>query len=529
VEEHMNATPLASIVGLLIALSVASERLVESIKGVIQPLNVKGGTPGRESVKRAVKAAQQRPPAASRLFLAVVIFIFGTSLASAGGVQIRRETCTFNDLQPALGNTQGQLLEPAVAAGEPVELKCLADVYVYGAEKQYGYVVFKVFNRSQKANSKPVGYSVSRVVLTPDHVSKVKASFALPEPGATYELRYHHVAFLDSVPLRSTEANFGGFLQIAEIERIEQFYSPGQHNDAGTEPLALMRTSPRSGPPPPTHATIYLNYSQVEKSLLTGQPLTFRWSLGPETSPEVSNIRFSYSLDPVEDWTISSSSGEATYNFLRPGNYTFQVKAKYEFKGQDFESTVAQYSFRVTKQIFAVTKSDSVSYSKPGPEWYLRKHYAASRALLVGVPRPDDALHFGLMDFVNEDLHAFNQVLTRLGFDDTLQEPTKKADVERALETLREQSGLGDRVIFYFSGHGTMLGDSAFLVSSDCKSVDKVATCISLEFLNDWVKKMLERRVRHVLIILDSCHAGLGVMSKAGTSAAVTDLIPGRT
>lgn len=50
----MDTTRLAAVVGLLIALSVASERLVEIVKGVIPPLNGKSAVPWKENVRRTV-------------------------------------------------------------------------------------------------------------------------------------------------------------------------------------------------------------------------------------------------------------------------------------------------------------------------------------------------------------------------------------------------------------------------------------------------------------------------------------------
>jgi hypothetical protein len=52
-EKTMDTTNLTAIVGLLIALSVASERLVEIIKGVIPPLNKENSDVNKEGVRRA--------------------------------------------------------------------------------------------------------------------------------------------------------------------------------------------------------------------------------------------------------------------------------------------------------------------------------------------------------------------------------------------------------------------------------------------------------------------------------------------
>ena len=53
----MDTTQLAAIVGLLIALSVASERLVEIVKGAIPPLNRENKDTRKEGWRRAVLQA----------------------------------------------------------------------------------------------------------------------------------------------------------------------------------------------------------------------------------------------------------------------------------------------------------------------------------------------------------------------------------------------------------------------------------------------------------------------------------------
>ena len=50
--EFMDMVELTAVVGLLVALSVASERLVEIIKGLIPPLNKENPDPDKEGVRR---------------------------------------------------------------------------------------------------------------------------------------------------------------------------------------------------------------------------------------------------------------------------------------------------------------------------------------------------------------------------------------------------------------------------------------------------------------------------------------------
>ena len=53
----MDTSQLTSVVGLLVALSVASERLVEIIKGGVPPLTGKGTVLWKENVRRSANQA----------------------------------------------------------------------------------------------------------------------------------------------------------------------------------------------------------------------------------------------------------------------------------------------------------------------------------------------------------------------------------------------------------------------------------------------------------------------------------------
>jgi hypothetical protein len=80
----MDTTQLSTIIGLLAALSVASERLVEIAKGLIPWLDQQNSDPGTESRRRA---ALQFLAAAAGVTTA---FVFGQAEGVADLVLVRR-------------------------------------------------------------------------------------------------------------------------------------------------------------------------------------------------------------------------------------------------------------------------------------------------------------------------------------------------------------------------------------------------------------------------------------------------------
>lgn len=100
-------------------------------------------------------------------------------------------------------------------------------------------------------------------------------------------------------------------------------------------------------------------------------------------------------------------------------------------------------------------------------------------------------------------------------------EPTEPPDrrptfdnIKREFNTLIEQAGPGDLVLFHFSGHGARLQPTS--KSPAGRLTDP--SLMTMDFgcgkpavrgwqLNEWLKKLNEKKVR-TIVILDSCHSG---------------------
>ncbi len=468
-----------------------------------------------------------------RGLLAASIFMASHGAAIAGGFHVFPDSIRFLQSNKALSSVE------KIDPGYPVEMEFRFEHYTY-AGKPYAYAIFEIFEKEEfgAGPSIPTGSCIYRLPV-PDHPGSGfgKITFVLPRPKRLYEIRCHDIAYVAFQPLVS--ALTGGYLDSNELRTIELFYRDPS-NYPGTTSLTKIATGPPLDVlPPPAYLTVYLrDFKKTVNEIAKGIPPTFRWFVGPETSKLARNIEFSYRLLGSEDWTIYSSSTKATYDFMRPGNYLFQVKARYSINGDLLESGIAQEGLTVDKEIFRITKAETLR-SQPGAgaskEFLDSKHYNKSRALLIGVPVYQEFGSFPPISFVIEDIRIMREVLTHK-YDFEIEPLTDdpiiptKSDIIAKLEAFKKSINEGDRAIAYFSCHGAEEGDEGYIVPYDARANDKGNTCLRLEYLKDWVNQLMdERKAKHVLIILDSCHSGLGLLSKSARTSSIMqlDLYPG--
>ncbi|MCP3964209.1 MAG: hypothetical protein GY719_40785 [bacterium] len=132
-------------------------------------------------------------------------------------------------------------------------------------------------------------------------------------------------------------------------------------------------------------------------------------------------------------------------------------------------------------------------------------------ALIVGlaasaVPKLDNAAH---------DAESLGRLLREdFGFE-LLPAGKPLLEENAVIDTIRRcvEESLGDgtsatRWLFYFAGHGTVVGDQGFLVpaGADVKDPEQL---LSLRWL---VERALKSRCGQVLIVLDACHAGRALL-----------------
>src|SRR5262249_40095445 len=193
--------------------------------------------------------------------------------------------------------------------------------------------------------------------------------------------------------------------------------------------------------------------------------------------------------------------------------------------GKRKETAVARLPIQVKSVISAPPPIESTAKGQPvSPRFWEIHHYPHSIALLIAVSDYDDP-SFTALPWAKEDVQLFSRALQQRGFTvKEIESGTTKAGVEGVLNELLERVEQGDAVILYLSGHGTSKGLSNFLVTTDCNSQRKEETCISYDWLKQWIDKIMAKGAQHLLVVLDACQAGLGLYSKSDTKTPLEAL-----
>jgi len=147
--------------------------------------------------------------------------------------------------------------------------------------------------------------------------------------------------------------------------------------------------------------------------------------------------------------------------------------------------------------------------------------WAADRALLIGVGTYADANHN--LDGIDLDLDIMTRVARNIGFDESAikilsDEQATVAAVDEAMSHwLVDSVKPQDRVLLYFSGHGTQLKD---INGDEADGVDEALAMHDLEFIDGGLSGvLLDDRFYELLsnipsdnifLIVDACHSGTG-------------------
>lgn len=102
-----------------------------------------------------------------------------------------------------------------------------------------------------------------------------------------------------------------------------------------------------------------------------------------------------------------------------------------------------------------------------------------------------------------------DQVVVKLLGKSNVLEP---AAVLEDLEALLKKSGPEDTILFYFAGHGTLSGQTGYLLLPLSNSEDYATTALSL----DAIDSLLRRDERLCIRVFDACHSGLEPMKSRG-------------
>lgn len=162
---------------------------------------------------------------------------------------------------------------------------------------------------------------------------------------------------------------------------------------------------------------------------------------------------------------------------------------------------------------------------------------AADRALLVGVGQfRDNSLN---LEGIDIDLDTMREMASLMGFIQitVLQdEQATYANTRAALAGLIEQTGDGDRALFYFSGHGAQVTDEN---GDEPDSLDEILVMHNTQVIDGKVDNILiddeigqllsHRRGGELYMIVDACHSGTSSKSARMVKTEATTFFNAQT
>lgn len=97
-----------------------------------------------------------------------------------------------------------------------------------------------------------------------------------------------------------------------------------------------------------------------------------------------------------------------------------------------------------------------------------------------------------------------------------------RASILAAIRSFIERAGPEDVAVLFMAGHGVrdLLTGTYYFLPHDATATDFFTAGLRVEELSDMVR-ILQRHVRHVVVVLDTCHAG--AVDLAGTSMTAAD------
>jgi tetratricopeptide (TPR) repeat protein len=150
--------------------------------------------------------------------------------------------------------------------------------------------------------------------------------------------------------------------------------------------------------------------------------------------------------------------------------------------------------------------------------------YGRSFAVVIGINRYEK---WPPLEFAVADAAAVERRLRETGFEEVTTildgQATQGRILTELFHNLPARVGPDDRVLFYFAGHGQTEdlaggGRRGYIIPVDADTAGYAASSISMEQLRSLTGRI---RAKHILFVMDSCYAGLGLSRSAGLAPDV--------
>ncbi len=375
-------------------------------------------------------------------------------------------------------------------------------------------VVYLHKHRQHGDESNPGDYSLSNCVV-----------FNAPAQPGVYTIGYQRFPFITEYPLTIDKANelkgkHGEYVRkILRSERYRRWDQLANFRvTSAQEPKAIKRNLA-------TYLRINDKFPGVVGNIRPGNstiPITFGW----HTKPGFDDTEFRYRLYPDQPKFSNWSNRKAMdYFFIGRGSHSFEVQTRYpDGRGQYIVLPVADYSFFLEQPFISkpviykasgdLIDGDLIDSVEEMPD--LKNLYARSKALLIGISEFEK---MNLLPYVNKDIQKMECILQKHGFQITTILGKKTRDqVITAMEDFLAGLESNDRVIIYFSTHGfqdKIVKSKAYIAPYNCDPDRPGINCIELGDLERRMETALAKSVKHLLVVLDACSSGLGVVAKS--------------
>lgn len=128
-------------------------------------------------------------------------------------------------------------------------------------------------------------------------------------------------------------------------------------------------------------------------------------------------------------------------------------------------------------------------------------------------------------DFISTITNGNNDMYSGVSTTILINEKATRNEVLRSLRNLVTNVGQDDVVMMFFSGHGIKDGEETFYMTYDSSAQD-CFTGVNFSDIRTQIKKLTEEKKCHVLLFIDSCHAG-SMYGMKGSTMAFSMKVPG--
>ena len=203
----------------------------------------------------------------------------------------------------------------------------------------------------------------------------------------------------------------------------------------------------------------------------------------------------------VKSFTLNGAPAELDVNNL------FMIKVDVQNDDLALELKIIDNQNRVSSKSLVLkptaTSQVAASAKKPSRKMKWGKYHA----LVIGNNNYTDPQWTNLSNAVNDAKTVAAVLQKKYGFETTLLLNAKRVEMLEAIETMRNKLTEDDNLLIYYAGHGQRddANNRAYWIPVD-SAADSSTNWIPSYQITDHVNAM---NARHVLLVVDSCYAGL--------------------